>query len=57
MDFILVRGVDHMYEFAARVAALSSDYLMKLYNELVYDYLRNKALDVFFDKAGHKGLT
>jgi len=24
---------------------------------MVYDFLRNKALDVFFDKAGHQGLT
>lgn len=46
-----------MYEVVANVAALSADSLQKLQNDLVYDFLRNKALDVFFDQAGQQGLT
>jgi hypothetical protein len=57
LDFIMCRGLDLAFEIVAGVAASSEDELSKVSNEMVYDYLRNKALDVFFEKAGHRGLT
>ena len=48
MDLIICRGFSILYKVVALVACMSEQQLNPLRNEQIYDYLRNKSLDVFF---------
>jgi len=51
------RGFSVLYKVIAGVTLMSEERLLRLKNEQIYDFLRNKALDILFDSVGDKGLT
>jgi hypothetical protein len=57
MDLFICRGFSVMYRVVAGVAAMSEEQLARLRSEQIYDYLRNKSLDEFYERAGGEGLT
>jgi hypothetical protein len=46
-----------MYKVIAGIAAMSEGQLSRLKNEKIYDFLRNKSLDEYYERTGENGLT
>ena len=57
MDLFISHGFAILWRVVAGVAAMGEEQVIKLRNEQVYDFLRNKALDDFYERAGEEGLT
>lgn len=57
IDLLMGRGFSVLYKVIAGVTLMSEERLLRLKNEQIYDFLRNKALDILFDSVGDKGLT
>lgn len=52
MDLFISHGFGILWRVVAGVAAMGEEQVTKLRNEQVYDFLRNKALDDFYERGG-----
>ncbi len=57
MDVLLCRGFSVLYKIVAGVAVMSEEQMKNLRQEQIYDFLRHKSLDDFYERAGDPGLT